>query len=65
MDKIPGYLDKYVKKNSFILIFPMQIGVTDMEAGDSVDLSNPSILDAVVKFDEIGKTLTNLFQKKY
>jgi len=65
MDKIPGYLDKYVKKNSFILIFPMQIGVTDMEAGDSVDLSNPSILDAVLKIDEIGKTLTNLFQKKY
>ena len=65
MDKIPGYLDKHVKKNSFILIFPMQIGVTDMEAGDSVDLSNPSILDAVLKIDEIGKTLTNLFQKKY
>ena len=65
MDKIPGYLDKYVKKNSFTLIFPMQIGVTDMEAGDSVDLSNPSILDAVLKIDEIGKTLTNLFQKKY
>jgi len=65
MDKIPVYLDKYFKKNSFILIFPMQIGVSDMEAGDSVDLSNPSILDAVFKIDEIGKTLTNLFQKKF
>ncbi len=65
MDKVPAYLDKYVRKNSFILIFPMQIGVSDMDAGDSVDLSNPSILDAVLKIDEIGKTLTNLFHKKY
>jgi len=65
MDKIPAYLDKHFKKNSFILIFPMQIGVTDVEAGDSVDLSNPSILDAVVKIDEIGKTLSNIFQKNF
>ncbi len=65
MDKVPAYLDRYIKKNSFILIFPMQIGVSDMEAGDSVDLSNPSILDAVLKIDEIGKTLSNIFQKKF
>ena len=65
MDKIPAYLDRYVKKNNFILIFPIQIGVSDMEAGNSVDLSNPSILDAVLKIDEIGKTLTNMFRKKF
>jgi len=65
MDKVPAYLDRFIKKNSFILTFPMQIGVSDIDAGDSVDLSNPSILDAVLKIDEIGKTVSNLFQKKF
>ncbi len=31
MAKIPQYLDKYFKSNSFILIYPMQIGVKNKE----------------------------------
>lgn len=64
MDKLPKYLNKYLTSNSFILIFPMQIGVSGIETGN-VDLSGPSVLNPVVKFDEIGKTLTYLFQKKF
>ena len=64
MDIIPTYLNKHLRHNSFILIYPMQIGVSDMEAG-SVDLTDPSIMDPVLKINEIGKTISNLFQKKY
>ncbi len=64
MNKVPTYLNKYLQSNSFILIYPMQIGVSDMETG-SVDMTNPSVMDPVLKIDEIGKTLASLFQKKY
>ncbi|MGQ1946771.1 cation:proton antiporter domain-containing protein [Geofilum sp. OHC36d9] len=40
MTKIPEYLDKLFQSNSFILIYPMQIGVKDNE---TIDLYNPAI----------------------
>lgn len=61
MTKIPTYLNKYFKNTSFILIYPMQSGVTDTAI---IDLKNPSILEPLEKLDEIGKTIANLFRKK-
>lgn len=61
MSKIPTYLNKYFQHNSFILIYPMQAGVTDTS---SVDLKNPTILEPIEKLDEIGKTIAKMFRRK-
>lgn len=61
MAKIPGYLNKYFLLNSFILIYPMQIGVKDNEA---IDLINPSLVEPIEKLDEIGKNIAKLFRRK-
>jgi Kef-type K+ transport system membrane component KefB len=41
MTKIPDYLDRQFHSNSFILIYPMQIGVKDNE---TINLYNPAII---------------------
>jgi hypothetical protein len=61
MINIPFYLNKYFQSNSFILVYPMQIGVTDNE---TIDLNNPSLLEPIEKLDEIGKNITRLFRRK-
>ena len=61
MTKIPTYLNKYFQDNSFILIYPMQAGVTD---SSSIDLKNPTILEPMEKLDEIRKTIAQIFKRK-
>lgn len=65
MTKIPTYLNKYFQDNNFILIYPVQAGIS---SETSSDLMNPSMLepfkDNMDKLDEIGKTIANLFQRK-
>ncbi|MDP2089460.1 MAG: cation:proton antiporter [Flavobacteriaceae bacterium] len=61
MAKIPDYLNKYFQTNNFILIYPMQTGVTE---NLNADLKNPSILEPLEKLDDIGKTIANLFKRK-
>ncbi len=61
MMKIPGYLDKYFQSNSFILLYPIQIGVKDSEA---IDLINPSLKEPIEKLDEIGKNIARLLKRK-
>ncbi|MCX2678779.1 cation:proton antiporter [Galbibacter sp. EGI 63066] len=61
MERIPSYLNKYFQDNSFILIYPMQIGVTDTS---KIDLKDPTILEPIEKFDEIGKTIAKIFRRK-
>jgi hypothetical protein len=61
MAKVPAYLNKYFNGNNFILVYPMQIGVAERS---NVDLTNPAILEPIGKFDEIGKTIARLFQRK-
>ena len=60
MKNIPNYLNKYFGKTSFILVYPMQTGVTD----ERVDLNNPSLVEPIEKIDEIGKTIARLFRRK-
>jgi Kef-type K+ transport system membrane component KefB len=61
MTKIPGYLDKYFQSNSYILLFPIQIGVKDNE---EIDFINPSLSEPVEKLDVIGKRIVKLFRRK-
>ncbi len=61
MRNIPLFLNEYFKENSFILVYPMQTGVTDNE---EIDLNNPSLLEPVEKLDDIGKTLADLFRRR-
>lgn len=61
MTKIPGYLDKYFQSNSFILLYPMQIGVKDNE---TIDLNNPSLTEPIEKLDAIGKNIAKIFKRK-
>ena len=60
MKNIPNYLNKYFSNTSFILVYPMQTGVTD----EGVDLNNPSLIEPMEKIDEIGKTIAKLFRRK-
>ena len=60
MKNIPQYLNKYFSGNSFILVYPMQSGVTE----ETVDLTNPSLAAPIEKFDEIGKNISRLFKRK-
>jgi Kef-type K+ transport system membrane component KefB len=62
MEKMPKYLNKYFKESSFILIYPIQIGVDESVSG--MDLKNPSFIEPIEKLDEIGKTLAKLFIRK-
>ncbi|MBD0849560.1 cation:proton antiporter [Maribacter arenosus] len=61
MANIPGYLNKYFQSNSFILVYPKQIGITDNEI---IDLNNPSLTEPIEKLDEIGKNIAKLFHRK-
>lgn len=61
MTKIPRYLDKYFQSNSFILLYPVQIGVKDNE---TIDLNNPSMAEPIEKLDEIGKSIAKIFKRK-
>jgi nucleotide-binding universal stress UspA family protein len=61
MANVPNYLNKYFKTNSFILIYPVQVGVGQMK---KFDLNNPSMLEPIEKLDEIGKTIAKIFRRK-
>ncbi len=61
MEKIPLYLNEYLRQNSFILIYPVQSGI---DGNDGIDYNNPSLLKSIRKVDEIGLTLATIFQKK-
>lgn len=58
---LSAHLIKSFKKNSFILIHPMQF---DNSINDTINLKNPSILEPFEKLDEISKTIVNLFKWK-
>lgn len=61
MTKIPSYLNKYFKDTSYILIYPMQSGVTN---NSQIDFTNPTFIEPLEKFDEIAKTVAKIFKRK-
>lgn len=58
MTNIPSYLNKYFNNNSFILVYPMQIGVGEAE---TIDLNNPSLMEPI---DVLGKNIAKLFRRR-
>lgn len=61
MTRIPSYLNKYFSKQNSLLIYPIQSHTVDHE---KIDLTNPSLLEAVERIDVIGKTIAGIFRKK-
>jgi Kef-type K+ transport system membrane component KefB/nucleotide-binding universal stress UspA family protein len=61
MAKIPTYLNKYFQTTNFILVYPMQSGVTD---NSEINRKDPSFLEPLEKLDDLGKTIAKLFKRK-
>ena len=61
MANVPSYLNKYFHTNSFILVYPIQMGVTDHEY---FDMKNPLFLEPFEKVEEIGNIISRLIRKK-
>ncbi len=65
MSKVSTYLNKYFEPYNFILIYPMQTGITDE---NGVDIKSSSVLEPLKenldKLDDIGKTIASLFKRK-
>jgi Kef-type K+ transport system membrane component KefB len=65
MAKIPVYLNKYFQSNNFILIYPMQLGVSD---SNDISLTDASMLEPFQEnleiLDDIAKNIARLFRKK-
>ncbi|MBD8487451.1 cation:proton antiporter [Echinicola sp. CAU 1574] len=61
MESIPSYLNKYFKEHSFILVYPMQTGVTDNSV---INFKDPTIPETIEKLDEMRKTIGKIFKRK-
>lgn len=61
MPKIPSYVNTYFKINSFIIIYPKQMGINDLS---TLTLKDNSAIEPIEKLDEIGKSIINIFKKK-
>ena len=60
MAKMPTYLNRYFQKNSFILVYPVQIGIED----DGIENSTVStVKKTLLRFDGIGKLLEKIYKK--
>ncbi|MCF8294734.1 MAG: cation:proton antiporter [Bacteroidales bacterium] len=61
MNKIPTHLNEHFYKHNFLLVYPIQSASADHE---TIDLTNPSLLETVEQIDVIGKTIAGIFRKK-
>lgn len=61
MAEVPTYLNGVLVSHSFILIYPMQAGVSDLAY---INLKNPSIHEPLERLDEIGRTIARLFKRR-
>jgi Kef-type K+ transport system membrane component KefB/nucleotide-binding universal stress UspA family protein len=61
MARIPSYLNKYFLQTSYILIYPIQSGVSD---ASQMDLTHATLIEPLEKLDEISKTIAKLFKRK-
>jgi Kef-type K+ transport system membrane component KefB len=61
MKKLPGYIQKYFRQNSIILVYPLQKG---LGGAFMADYQDSSLVESIDKLDEIGVTILGLFRKK-
>lgn len=60
MAKIPHYLNKYFNQNNYIIIYPIQAGVSD----ENYDYKNPSFMEPIERLDDLSKTIGKIFKRK-
>lgn len=59
MERIPNFLNKYFQNNSFMLIYPVQIGLEHEKGFKDVSIINP-----YQDLENITNTITHLFKRK-
>jgi len=65
MTKIPVYLEKHLKNNSVLLIYPLQTAIsTDSEKDLNSLLNFESLKGNIEQLDDVGKEIVKLFWKK-
>ncbi|MCC8174170.1 MAG: hypothetical protein LIO65_07335 [Odoribacter sp.] len=60
MLSLPSYLNKYFSDTSYILIFPIQIGIGEQEVGTLKNIPNRDVNEG---FEELVNIMTRLFRK--
>lgn len=61
MKRVPSYLNRHFRQNSFILIYPMQQGVgTFFSKYSKADFKSPSILASVDRLSAMGQNLKDI-----
>jgi Kef-type K+ transport system membrane component KefB len=61
MAKIPSYLNEYFQDHSYLIVYPMQLGLKDTFQND---LKNTSLIEPLEKLEEIRKNVFKLFSNK-
>ncbi len=61
MERIPQYLERHFADKNLLLIFPSQSRAWEDE---QLDLTSPTLLEAIERVDLIGKTIASIFRKK-
>lgn len=61
MEMIPVHLDRHFREVNFLLVYPSQSIAWNEE---QLDVTSPSLLEAIEKVDLIGKTVASIFRKK-
>jgi nucleotide-binding universal stress UspA family protein len=59
MSNIPDYLNNYLENNSFILIYPLQVGIQDPS---KVDFNYPTLMEPIEKLGQLQKFYEKLFK---
>jgi Kef-type K+ transport system membrane component KefB len=61
MSNIPNYLNTYCENNSFILIYPLQVGIQDPS---KVDFNYPTLMEPIEKLGQLQRLYKKLFKNK-
>ena len=60
MKKIPGYLNKYFTKTSYIIVYPEQPYANNFNGAN--EFTNSSMIGSLQRLDEIGQSIRKLFK---
>jgi len=61
MERIPMFVDNHFQNNNLLLVYPSQSIAWNEE---QLDITSPSLLEAIERVDLIGKTVASIFRKK-
>ncbi|GAP67988.1 transporter, CPA2 family [Bacteroidales bacterium 6E] len=61
MEEIPETLNSKYSRNSVLLVYPMQYGISDYSL---IEMNNPSLIEPMERLDVLGKNIARLFSRK-